>query len=162
VKGVSADVQGHASLRIGVTGSAQGQAGDQIIIAAFFYDPQNAPVLSQLPQTPYSSKDGKLSVAAALTLNSVRQPFDLTLDLPLASFPPNLTGGVQFHCVAFYGDQRIGETGSYTPVSAELLVPPSAVPTNPGAPAPDTGNGAPAAPSPRRPGSFGTRPIRPE
>ena len=118
VKGVGQDSQGRPSLRIGMTGAAEGQAGDQLVIAAFFYD-QNAQIESQMRQTPYSSKDGKLSVAITLTLTAIRQPFDLTLEIPLAAFPSNLTGGAQFHCVAFYGDQRIGESKVYTPVSAE-------------------------------------------
>jgi serine/threonine protein kinase len=157
VKGVILDPQGHSSLHIEVIGTAQGQPGDQEIIAAFFYDGQNTQVSSQMPQTPYSSKDGKLSVAATLTLNAIQQPFDLSLDIPVTAFPTNLTGELQFHCVAFFGDQRIGESKTYTPISLDMLMAgtgsqqhPDVPPTGP------PGDGTPANPTPSPPGTFGT------
>jgi serine/threonine protein kinase len=174
VKDVAQDSQGRSSLRIQVTGSVEGQTGDQVTIAAFFYDPQNNQLLSQLPQTPYSSKDGKLSVATTLGLTATHMPFDLMLDIPLAAFPANLTGGVQFHCVAFYGDQRIGETKTYTPIAAGALVPSAGSPQNTGVPPPDNGSGTPANPpskpsepevgnptgaAPKRPGTISSSPV---
>ena len=159
VRDVTQDPQGHSSLRIQVTGSAEGQIGDQETIAAFFYDTQNNQITSQLPQTPYSSKDGKLSAATTLSLITTHMPFDLALDIPLSAFPANLTGGAQFHCVAFYGDQRIGESKTYTPVSANVLAPSTGSQQIPGAPPPDPGGGAPTTPATPRPGAFGSSPV---
>jgi serine/threonine protein kinase len=157
VKGATLDAQGRSSLRIEVTGSAQGQTGDQEIIAAFFYDGQNTQVTSQMPQTPYSSKDGKLSVAMTVTLTTIRQPFDLSLDIPVTAFPTNLTGGLQFHCVAFFGDQRIGESATYTPISVDMLTPATGSQEHPDVPPTGSpGDGPPANPSAPRPGTFGT------
>ncbi len=158
VKGPIQDNQGRMAMRIDASGTAQGQPGDEIVIAAFFYDDQNSEVISQLPQTPYSSKDGKLSVATTLTLSSIHQTFDLQLDLPLVAFPANLTEGVQFHCVAFFGDQRIGESKTYTPVPSTLF----ALPTDsqqraPTSAAPATGGSASAVP--RRSTTFGSAPA---
>jgi serine/threonine protein kinase len=161
VKGTIIDPQGHTSLRIAVAGVAEGQVGDQVVIAAFFYDDQYAQIASQLPQSPYSSKDGKLSVATTLTLSTARQPFDLLLDMPTAAFPPGITGGVQFHCVAFSGGERIGESKAYVPVPAGLLSAPAETPQNPSAP-PDGGSGAPINPAPPAPGVFGSKPVRGE
>jgi len=170
VKGVSVDPQGQSWLHIEAAGTAQGMVGDQEVIAAFFYNSQSAQVESHMPQTPYSSKDGHLSVATTLTLTSISQPFDLQLDLPLAAFPPNITDNYQFHCVAFYGSQRIGETKEYIPVSPAMLAPGGAptqipgqnpaAPQNPSTPAPDNGSATHGNSTPHQPGTFGSSPVR--
>jgi hypothetical protein len=160
VKGVVQDAQGHATLQIEAVGTAEGQPGDQEIIAAFFYDAQNTQIASQLPQTPYSSKDGKLSSATTLTLTTPRQPFDLTLTVPVAAFPPGLTGAVQFHCVAFYGDQRIGESKTYTPIDTTTLAPAPGAPANPPVTPPDSGGGTSTSGPAVPPGTIHSSPIR--
>jgi len=162
VKGISQDPQGHTTMRIAVVGTAEGQPGDQETIAAFFYDSQNNQIVSQTTQAAYSSKDGKLSVAATISLTSSRMPFDIALDIPIAAFPTNITGGIQFHCVAFYGEQRIGETKTYTPVAPALLTPADGSQTIPNTPPTGTSSGAPTSGPTSTAGTLHSSPVRPE
>lgn len=128
---VQQDIQGHSWLRISLSGTAHGQVGDHQTIAAFFYNAQGVGIASALPQSSYTSQDGKLSVARAIVLSVPSQPFTFNLDIPMAAFPINPGDSIQFHCVAFYGDQKIGESRSF------VMVPPSYFGTS----GTDTGNG---------------------
>ena len=62
VRGVLLDRMPSGEVTVEVGGVGYRSVVAQYTIAAFFYDTQNNQIVSNLPQSQYSSKDGKLSV----------------------------------------------------------------------------------------------------
>ncbi len=136
-QGIMQDEAG-GTLRLHAIGRVKGQANTSGVVAAFFYDGDDKPLLAVDPHSVYANTNGQLSVAHSLQVTSDDQPLDLNLDVPLSQFPRGGDGNaVKFRCIVFLEGVRAGES--------EMTVLPFTLPAN--------------VPPPVRPNATGIRPI---
>ncbi len=112
VQDVTSDANGIPVLRLAFAGSMKGKTGTGVI-AAFFYDGEGNPVLAANSQGDYASKgerSGQLSMSQNVAFTGEGQAFQATLDIPLKEFPGALPNALQFRGVAFFDNQRSGES----------------------------------------------------
>ena len=112
VQDVTSDSNGVPVLRLAFAGSMKGKTGNGVI-AVFFYDGDRNPVLAANSQGDYASKgerSGQLSMSQNVAFTGEGQAFQATLDIPLKEFPGALPNALQFRGVAFFDNQRSGES----------------------------------------------------
>ena len=126
-------------LQINIAGICHSQAGKSGIIAAFFYDVNDAPLpaSAQNPDKRYINSDGQLSVAATLSAAGNDAPFSVSLLIPISQFPPvAMNAPLKIRSLVFFDGKRIAKSDPYP---LPFLLRPLAAP-------PQTSRPAPSAP----------------
>lgn len=104
------ETQGAQWLQVQVKGVIKGQNSKPGIVAVFFYDQNNMPLLVP-PGTPYTNDQGHLSVAHSLAIEDELYIIDQTLQVPVSAFPkdkPDPT--IKYRCVVYVNQERKAET----------------------------------------------------
>jgi serine/threonine protein kinase len=112
--GIAPDPQNGDRLVMQVKGTIKGQNSKPGMVAIFFYDDKEQPILVT-PGTPYSNDKGHLSVAHSLAIEGEVFPMDQTLYIPVAQFPKEkVMSAIKYRCVVYVDQLRKAETGLLT------------------------------------------------
>ena len=135
--GLIPDAAGYL-LQINIAGVVHSQAGKSGVIAAFFYDANDAPLpAAQNADKRYVNSDEQLSVAAALTATGDSSPFSVTLTIPVAQFPSAaMNAPLKIRSLVFFDGKRLAKSD---PASLPFLLHPAPAPpqnSRPQTPAP--------------------------
>ena len=134
--GLVPDAAGYL-LQINVAGIVHSQGGKSGIVAAFFYDANDLPLIaSSTGDKKYINSDGQLSVAAALSIAGDNAPFAVSLTIPIAQFPPAaMNAPLKIRSLVFFDGRRLAKSEPYS--LPFLLHPVAAPPQNPRQQAPN-------------------------
>ncbi len=98
-------------LRLEVMGSIKGRSNTTGRAAIFFFDDQKNPLPARDPHSPYANKEGQLSVAHSLTVQSDEYPIHIILTIPASEFPSASTVlPIKVQAAVFIEGKRIGES----------------------------------------------------
>ncbi len=131
-------------MQILVAGEIHGQMGKPGLVAILFYDQNGTPIPANSNAPAFATPDGQLAVAYPLEIAQDKQPFEMTLLMPLQYFPQNaFSAAVKFRVMVFTEAKKIGESD----MKDFTIVMPNAPAPEPANPQPNTPN-SPTSSSP--------------
>ena len=103
-------------LQVNIAGRIHAQDGKSGVIAAFFYDANDAPLPANAQNSDrrYLNSDGQLSVAATLNAVGDNAPFAVSLTIPISQFPPAaMNAPLKIRSLVFFDGKRLAKSDPY-------------------------------------------------